>query len=115
LAKGRHIIVDISNQSGNVCGNDKLLSEILTDACLEAGANIICSSRYRFESDSPPGCTVFLMLDESHVSIHTYSLEGKIALDVFTCGSRVNADAILNTILEALNADRPRITEIDRF
>ena len=36
---------------------------------------------------SPPGFAAVAVLDESHMSAHCYSDQGKLAFDVFTCGS----------------------------
>lgn len=52
-----------------------------------AGANVINQVRYKFGADSPPGFAAVIVLDESHCSVHTYADEGKMAMDIFTCGS----------------------------
>lgn len=39
-------------------------------------------------SESPPGFASVALLDESHMSAHCYSDQGKLAFDVFTCGSK---------------------------
>ncbi len=36
-------------------------------------------------SVSPPGGTIIIMLDESHISLHSYGEEGILAIDCFTC------------------------------
>ncbi|KAL3904173.1 MAG: hypothetical protein SGILL_010170, partial [Bacillariaceae sp.] len=36
---------------------------------------------------SPPGFAAVALLDESHMSAHCYSDQGKLAFDVFTCGA----------------------------
>lgn len=36
-------------------------------------------------SVSPHGFTFILLLDESHISFHSYSMEGIAAIDTFTC------------------------------
>ena len=36
-------------------------------------------------SVSPHGFTFILLLDESHISFHSYSMEGIAAIDCFTC------------------------------
>ncbi|UCD59083.1 MAG: S-adenosylmethionine decarboxylase, partial [Candidatus Hydrogenedentota bacterium] len=76
---------------------DKALLETLVRATKAHGGTIINTSRYHFGHNSPPGCTVFLMLDESHVAVHTYADQGKMAIDVFTCGN-TDAQAIARQI-----------------
>ena len=36
-------------------------------------------------SVSPPGFTFIILLDESHISFHSYSMEGISSTDCFTC------------------------------
>ncbi len=101
MNKGNHLIVDVHNMDFNVLVDDKLLLQTIVNAANEAGANIINQSRYRFGHNSSPGCTAFIMLDESHVSIHTYADDGKMALDVFTCGA-TSCETILESVCRQL-------------
>ncbi len=38
-------------------------------------------------SGAPPGLASIALIDESHMSAHCYSDQGKLAFDVSTCGS----------------------------
>ncbi len=115
MGKGTHLIADCSGVSYEKCVNDSFLLEGLAKAVKAGGGNIINTSRYRFGYDSPAGCSIFIMLDESHVSLHTYADEGKIALDVFTCGNNVDGNKILNLTAKILNIQRMKVTTIERF
>lgn len=115
MAKGKHLIVDCTKVPMETCLNDKMLMEVLAEAAWAANANIISTSRYRFGHNSPPGCTVFIMLDESHISAHTYAQEGKVALDVFTCGARVKGEDILKMIVNKLKLEHYRVKALERF
>lgn len=115
MAKGRHLIVDCTNVPMETCLDDKRLMEVMAEAAWSANANVISTSRYRFGHNSPPGCTVFILLDESHISAHTYAQEGKVAIDVFTCGDRVKSEDILETIINKLKLEDYDIKSLDRF
>ncbi|HZD60281.1 MAG TPA: adenosylmethionine decarboxylase [Anaerolineae bacterium] len=116
MNKGNHLIADVHNMSSDVLVDDKLLLQTIVNAANEAGANIINQSRYRFGHNSSPGCTAFIMLDESHVSIHTYADDGKMALDVFTCGP-TSCEKILESICRQLNImeDDIVVNKVPRF
>ena len=73
-------------------------------ACERAGANVISQVRYRLGHDSPGGFTAMCLLDESHISAHTYADAGLIALDVFTCGD-TDPKRIWDGIQRILNLD----------
>ena len=109
-----HIILDCYGVSRDVCLDDKRLLETVVRAANSSGATIINTSRYRFGHDSPPGCTVFVMLDESHVSVHTYADVGKMAIDVFTCGD-TDAQAIAERLKTQLELNDCVEKMIERF
>ena len=86
MQKGNHLLVDCRRVSRNVCLDDKSFLRAMARGAESAGATVVSQIRYKFGQDSPPGFTAIVMLDESHVSAHTYADLGLIALDVFTCG-----------------------------
>ncbi len=102
MNKGRHLIVDCSKVSRDICLDDKTFLNTLAEAATEAGATVINQCRYRFGHNSPPGFTLFILLDESHCSAHSYADLGLIALDIFTCG-----DTDPMTIFEILSKKIP--------
>jgi S-adenosylmethionine decarboxylase len=79
-----------------------------------AGATVVSQIRYKFGQDSPPGFTCVVMLDESHVSAHTYADLGLIALDVFTCGNTKPAD-VLRYIREEVDLGDVDVRDVARF
>ena len=89
-----HILVDLSGVPPDLCENDKELLQCLVSAAEVGGATVINTSRYHFGHNSPPGCSAFVMLDESHLSAHTYALEGLVALDIFVCGATATEKAL---------------------
>ncbi len=84
--KGQHLLIDCRDVPRELCLDDKVLLEAMAAAAEAAGSTVISQIRYKFGNDSPPGCTVIVMLDESHCSAHTYADQGLIAMDIFTCG-----------------------------
>lgn len=109
-----HVILDCFGVSRDVCLDDKRLLEMVTQAAKSQNATIINTSRYHFGHNSPPGCTVFVMLDESHISVHTYADQGKMAIDVFTCGN-TDAQAIADQLKAQLGLDNYTEKAIERF
>ncbi|MHC4478102.1 MAG: adenosylmethionine decarboxylase [Planctomycetota bacterium] len=114
MAKGMHVILDCYGVASDVCLDDKKLLETVVRVARAQGSTIINTSRYHFGHDSPPGCTVFVMLDESHVSVHTYANEGKMAIDVFTCGD-TDASAVAEQLKSELGLERVEQQSLERF
>lgn len=114
MSKGSHIILDCSDVERDICLDDKRLLEIVVQAAKSHNATIINTSRYHFGHNSPPGCTVFVMLDESHISVHTYADQGKMAIDVFTCGN-TDAQAIAERLKTQLGLNNYTEKSVERF
>ena len=101
LTISRHIIADITSEDPFLFDDVTLILETLTLAAKEANATILKTAYHQF---TPHGVTAFLLLSESHISIHTWPELNKAALDIYTCGDHTNPDAGIDIILERLRA-----------
>jgi len=101
LTISRHIIADITSEDPFLFDDTELILEALTLAAKVANATILKTAYHRF---SPHGVTAFLLLSESHISIHTWPELNKAALDIYTCGDHTNPDAGLEAMLDHLRA-----------
>ena len=106
--------MDCQNVAREVCLNDRLVLDVMARSAERAGATVVSQVRYKFGSDSPPGFTAVVLLDESHCSAHAYADLGLIAMDVFTCGNTDPRD-VLRYIQEDLDLGDVTITEVGRF
>ena len=114
LYKGKHLLIDCCGVSRELCLDDQRLLEAMASAATACGATVISQIRYRFGSDSPPGCTAIVMLDESHCSVHTYADQGLIAMDVFTCGN-TNPRDVWALLQKELSIEEAVVREVYRF
>jgi deoxyhypusine synthase len=91
--RGSHKILDITNATidGGVDAVRAVAEELvgaMASAARSEGTNVLHTHIEAFDgSSSPPGFASVVLLDESHLSAHSYSDEGMLAIDVFTCGS----------------------------
>lgn len=79
---GHHTIWDIYN-----CNTSKIkfvapIKEILNQVVTEIQLTKVAESYKQFE---PFGATGFILLEESHISIHTWPEHNFAAIDVFSC------------------------------
>lgn len=79
---GKHVVADFFDCTFDLNKKQELL-KLLVDACDVAKATICKVSSYDFQ---PQGFTAFVVLAESHLSIHTFPEEKTCAIDCFTCG-----------------------------
>ena len=97
-----------------VCLNDAKMLDVMARSASKAGMNVISQVRYHFGHNSAPGYTCVCLLDESHVSAHTYADLGLIALDVFTCG-KTDPGRILDFMREELDLGDVTVKHLPRF
>ena len=114
MEKGHHILIDCRNVPRDVCLDDGKMLEVMARSAAKAGMHVISQVRYHFGHNSAPGYTCVCLLDESHVSAHTYADLGLIALDVFTCGSTDPA-RILDYMREELDLGDVTVKRLPRF
>lgn len=114
MEKGHHILIDCRNVPRDVCLDDGKMLEVMARSAAKAGMHVISQVRYHFGHNSAPGFTCVCLLDESHVSAHTYADLGLIALDVFTCG-KTDPAKILDYMREELDLGDVTMKKMPRF
>ena len=114
MEKGHHILIDCRNVPREVCLDDGKMLDVMARSAAKAGMHVISQVRYHFGHNSAPGFTCVCLLDESHVSAHTYADLGLIALDVFTCG-KTDPAKILDYMREELDLGDVVVKRMPRF
>ena len=71
------------------------------DAARHSGANVVNWSFHRF---NPQGVSGFVIISESHFSIHAWPEHDYAAVDIFTCGSSVSHEKAVARLKELLGA-----------
>ena len=78
--------------------------DLLENAAEASGASVVKTIYKKFHTTR--SVTVLSLLEESHISIHTWPERGEAAVDVFTCGDalpKIGCDIIT---LDQLECDR---------
>ncbi len=110
-ALGRHVLAEIYGCCPEILNNLNKIEEIMVNAALEAGAEIreVC-----FHKFSPQGVSGVVVISESHLAIHTWPELGYAAVDVFTCGERVNPWEACRYLTKKFRAQNVQATEVER-
>lgn len=108
---GRHILCEVYGCDPGVLDDVKTIEGIMVNAALQAGAEI---REVAFHKFNPQGVSGIVVISESHLSIHTWPEYGYAAVDVFTCGEKVNPIAACNYISQGLKARKVAASEIKR-
>ena len=108
---GRHVLAEIYGCRFDVLNDIKQVENIMIDAALEAGAEV---REFVFHKFSPQGISGVVVISESHLAIHTWPELGYAAVDVFTCGDKVNPWDACNYLAQSFRAEYINASEIKR-
>lgn len=108
---GRHVLAEVHGCRFEILNDIKKVQDIMVNAALEAGAEI---RELVFHKFSPQGVSGVVVISESHLAIHTWPELGYAAVDVFTCGEKVNPWDACNYLAEKFGAEYVNATEVKR-
>lgn len=99
---GRHILVEYFNCSSEVLNDVIMIENAMVKASEAAGAIVINSTFHHF---SPFGVSGVVVIEESHLAVHTWPEYKYAALDLFTCGENVDPWTSYEFLKEAFKAE----------
>lgn len=110
-ALGRHVLAEVFGCQRAILNDVDKVEGIMVNAALSAGAEI---REVAFHKFSPQGVSGVVIISESHLAVHTWPELGYAAVDVFTCGDRVDPWEACNYIVEQFGAQNVTATETKR-
>ena len=108
---GDHLIIDLSGCDPELLLNPERSRDLFFNAVTGAGLTVVSEGFYRF---SPHGFTCFLLLAESHASLHAWPEYGYCAIDLFTCNLDRDHKPLLGKIQEMFGATHLSVRTIAR-
>ena len=97
---GKQVLIDVKNIDNDKLRSIEDIKPFMDQVVEELNLNIVGECSHQFLKDnSAYGVTMIYLLSESHLSIHTFVDEGKITIDLFTCGLDVD-DCKLKQIIK---------------
>ncbi len=108
---GRHVLAEIYGCDFEILNDANKVERVMVNAALEAGAEI---REVAFHKFSPQGVSGVVVISESHLAIHTWPELGYAAVDVFTCGEKVNPWDACNFLTEEFHAKHLTAKEMKR-
>ncbi|PHS36629.1 MAG: S-adenosylmethionine decarboxylase proenzyme [Alkaliphilus sp.] len=108
---GRHILAEFYNCDENILNDHKLIEEYMVEAANEANATVVTSNFHMF---NPWGVSGVVVIQESHLTIHTWPEYGYAAIDLFTCGDEVNPWLAFDYLKTKLKAEITETSEYPR-
>lgn len=110
-ALGCHVLAEIYGCKFDILNDITKIEKYMVEAALKAGAEV---REVAFHKFSPQGVSGVVVISESHLAIHTWPELGYAAVDVFTCGERVNPWDACNYLTDKFEAKEVATKEITR-
>jgi S-adenosylmethionine decarboxylase len=111
--KGNHVFLDFINfydDDLNECS--KYIFDVMKDSISQTNMRAMFEKMVILKDDTEEGFTSVILLDESHITAHSYTKRGLLALDVFTCG-QTNPETVAKYVKEKLEEKYPKINCIN--
>jgi S-adenosylmethionine decarboxylase len=106
---GIHLIVEFWN--GKIIEDPKKIKQILIEAAKRAKNTPLEVTIHKF---SPRGITGVVLLEESHIALHSWPEINYIAIDIFTCGEKSMPHKALAYFKKVFKPKRVKIQKIKR-
>jgi S-adenosylmethionine decarboxylase proenzyme len=109
---GTHIILDLFGCPLKLLENIESVEKIITEIVKEIGFKEIKRGFHQFK---PYGVTGFILMAESHLSIHTWPEKKAAAVDIFSCDSdKSKPEKAFELIIKKFKAKDYRKVVIER-
>ena len=107
---GRHLVAEYYGCPADILDDLCEIRDLVETAAQSAGATIVQTVAHRF---APQGVSVVVVVEESHLSIHTWPEAGYAAVDFYTCGE-CDPTVAHETLLEGLHATTTEVVTLHR-
>ena len=108
---GRHILVEYYNCDKELLKDHEAIEQHMNQAALEANATIVASCFHKF---NPWGVSGAVIIQESHLTIHTWPEYGYASVDLFTCGTKCDPKVAYEFLKKMFNSKKASFTELKR-
>ncbi|MEO1514552.1 MAG: adenosylmethionine decarboxylase [Bacteroidota bacterium] len=107
---GTHVILELYGCPAELLQSPSEMERIMKEAAVACEAQIVQSNFHHF---SPLGVSGVVIIQESHLTIHTWPEYGYAAVDIFSCGP-IKLSAGIDYLSEQLAAQRQEVKYLQR-
>lgn len=102
---GEHLTIDGYNGDENLLNSKETVFSILLELPKKLGMKILTEPLVVSAPDNglkdPGGWTGFVIIAESHISIHTFPKRGFVSADIYTCKNGIDTQTIIDYFTNA--------------
>lgn len=107
---GRHLLAEFHDCETDALNDPGQIERLINEAARLSGATVVQSVFHMF---SPHGVSGVVVVEESHLAVHTWPEHGYAAVDYFSCGE-VDCDAAVRYLADHLAPSRVETKEVPR-
>ena len=109
-ALGRHILLELYDCPAHLLERPPTSEQFLLAAADKMQATVVSA---HFHAFSPYGVSGVVIIQESHLTIHTWPEHGYAAIDIFTCGHLLIEEGV-QYLTAVFEAERHELREVAR-
>ncbi|MEM1214654.1 MAG: adenosylmethionine decarboxylase [Bacteroidota bacterium] len=109
-ALGRHVLLELHDCPAHLLERPPTSEAFLLAAAERMHATVVSS---HFHAFSPYGVSGVVIIQESHLTIHTWPEYGYAAIDIFTCG-QLQIEEGVQYLFKAFEAQGQQVRELTR-
>ena len=111
LALGRHLIVEYYDCNPQILDDLDFIEAAMLEATEKMKATRVA---HKFHKFAPQGVSGAIIIEESHLTIHTWPEYGYAAVDFYSCGNAVNPHLGVEVLKNRLDSKNINVTELLR-
>ncbi len=108
---GRHIQIEYYGCDEEIIRDNELIEKLMNEAAILSNATIVDSVFHHF---NPHGVSGAVIIEESHLTIHTWPEYRYASVDVYTCGSTVDPWVAFDFLEKSFKSTRSESFEVPR-
>jgi S-adenosylmethionine decarboxylase len=108
---GIHLIAELWDCNKEKINSIDIIEEAMVNAADYSGATVLKTA---FQNFSPQGVSGVVIIAESHLTIHSWPEYSYCAIDVFTCGTKVDPWKAIEHLEKAFESKMTEITDFLR-
>lgn len=107
LALGRHVLVECYGCDHAILSSCDAVRDAMVGAARGSGATVLGHQFHAFE---PQGVSGFVVIAESHFSVHAWPEHDYAAVDIFTCGEVIDTERAVELVAAGFGSSHPVIS-----
>ena len=109
MEDGKHLIIDLKNcKNLEILSDTRFIEKFLLKLVDIAEMKAITKPKvlyYEHEDEKESGVTGFVIISDSHISIHTYPVKKTLYMDLFSC-KQFDVEKIVNYVTDTFKSSK---------